>query len=287
MSFFQSMVAFYKQTDSCSNRLTDDVAYQNSDMSTFGERLRQCRKEMGWSQAETARRAGMSQPNLSELERGEYPSSTFTPKLASIFGVNALWLSDGTGPKNPTPEIRDGSPSYGARDRNENPAIRDLDAATGQIIIWDTPEDLPPDETRVWVDRYDYVCSAGGGILQWDIRQKRALPFTAEFFKAIGSRPSSCRLVEARGDSMEPYLFNRDMMMMDLDKTSVRDGNIYAICFEGESLVKQLFKQSGGLLTLHSYNPKYPDRLVQLTEETDFQVVGEIVYRSGAGQAAA
>lgn len=166
------------------------------------------------------------------------------------------------------------------------PAMAELYAAEGQIKVWDTPNDLPVDENRVWIDRYDYKCSAGDGIIQWETRQKSALPFTGEFFKAINSRPASCRLVEARGDSMEPYLFNRDMIMIDTDKTEVRDGHIYAVCFEGESLVKQLFKQSGGLLTLHSYNPKYPDRLVQLTEETDFQVVGEIVYRSGAGQAA-
>jgi len=125
-------------------------------------------------------------------------------------------------------------------------------------------------------------------VIQWEIRQKRALPFTKDYFKAIGSKPADCKLAEARGDSMEPYLFDRDMIMIDTGKTAVRDGKVYVVVFEDEALVKQLFKQAGGILTLHSYNQsKYPDRVVKPSDDTNFHVVGEVVYRSGAGQAAA
>lgn len=64
-------------------------------MSTFAERLKSARVNAKLSQASAAKKAGMSQPNLSELENGKYPSSTFVPKLASIYGVSALWLSSG------------------------------------------------------------------------------------------------------------------------------------------------------------------------------------------------
>lgn len=157
--------------------------------------------------------------------------------------------------------------------------------ATDQIILWEKPEDLAPDGNRVWIDRYDLVCSAGNGAVQWEVRQKQALPFTIDFFRAIGSNPSQCRLATARGDSMIPFLFDRDMIMIDTGRTAIRDGEVYAICFEDEMLVKQVFKQSGGALTLHSYNARYPDRTVEPREGVRFEVIGQVVYRSGSGLA--
>jgi len=82
---------------------------------------------------------------------------------------------------------------------------------------------------------------------------------------------------------MEPFLFDKDMTMIDISKTAVRDGNIYAVCLEEESLVKQVLKESGGVLSLHSYNPRFPDSKVLLAEPTNFHIVGEVVYRSGSG----
>jgi transcriptional regulator with XRE-family HTH domain len=76
-------------------------------MDTFGERLRSARKESGLSQAAAAKKAGMSQPNLSELEAGKYPTSGMTAALASLYRVSAIWLSEGKGPRksgDPAPE---------------------------------------------------------------------------------------------------------------------------------------------------------------------------------------
>lgn len=163
-------------------------------------------------------------------------------------------------------------------------SVRDqLRAQSDQILLWENASDLPPDDLRVWIDRFDLVCSAGCGAVQWEVRQKRALPFTIEFFRAIGSKPEDCKLAVVSGDSMEPFLFDKDMIMIDTAKISPRDGTVYAICFEGEMLVKQIFKQAGGALMLHSYNNKYPDRVVQPSEGTQFEVAGQIVYRSGSG----
>lgn len=155
----------------------------------------------------------------------------------------------------------------------------------GNVLVWERPEDLEPDENRVWIDRYDYHFSAGTGLIQWEIREKKALPFDVGFFKAIGSKPKDCKLLTVRGDSMEPFLFNRDMMMVDSTRVNVRDGQVYAIYFEDEPLVKQIFKQVGGGIVLHSYNGKYPDRLVPPESMELVKIVGEVIYRSGSAMA--
>jgi phage repressor protein C with HTH and peptisase S24 domain len=122
-------------------------------------------------------------------------------------------------------------------------------------------------------------------LIQWEVRQKKALPFDIGFFKALGSKPKDCKLLTVRGDSMEPFLFNRDMMMVDSTRTHVRDGKVYAIYFEDEPLVKQVFKQVGGGIVLHSYNSKYPDREVPAESMGLVKIVGEVIYRSGSAMA--
>lgn len=165
------------------------------------------------------------------------------------------------------------------------PVAQQLPEDQGNVIAWERPEDLEPDEDRVWIDRYDYQLSAGTGVIQWEVRVKKALPFDIGFFRAVGSKPKDCKLLLVRGDSMEPYLFNRDLAMVDSSKKMIRDGRIYAVHFEDEPLVKQIFKQAGGGVTLHSYNSKYPDREIGSDRMASLSIVGEVIYRSGSGPA--
>ncbi|MCG5072247.1 S24 family peptidase [Paraburkholderia tagetis] len=179
------------------------------------------------------------------------------------------------------------SPQAGAQVTGQDQSLikRLLPDDKGNVVTWERPEDLEPDEDRVWIDRYDYHFSAGTGLIQWEVRQKKALPFDIGFFKALGSKPKDCKLLTVRGDSMEPFLFNRDMMMVDSTRTHVRDGKVYAIYFEDEPLVKQVFKQVGGSIVLHSYNGKYPDREVPAESMELVKIVGEVIYRSGSAMA--
>ena len=236
-------------------------------MNTLSERLKQARLDAGLSQAELAKQLGAGQSTIASIENGRNQSSGRLVDIAQVLGVNAAWLASGHGP----------------RQAAAAPAGADRAVDDPQIVVWETLSDLPPDENRVWIDRYDLMCSAGTGLIQWEIRQKQALPFTLDFFRAIGSKPEHCRLATARGNSMEPFLFDRDLIMIDVSKTSVRDGNVYAVRFEDETLVKQLFKQAGGALMLHSYNARYPDRIVPASDDTSFEVIGQVIYRSGSG----
>lgn len=68
-------------------------------MSTLGSRLKACRKESGLKQEAVCARVGISQGTLSELENDKYPTSSFVPHFAILYGVEAMWLAEGRGSK--------------------------------------------------------------------------------------------------------------------------------------------------------------------------------------------
>ncbi|BAO88950.1 XRE family transcriptional regulator [Caballeronia cordobensis] len=242
-------------------------------MRTLADRLRECREEARLSQSELARRSGVSQSTVANIESGRNQGSKHLIPIAEALGVRVEWLNSGKAPKSRAAGPIEASPE----DRYKIPADQ------GNVSVWESDGDLDDGEERVWIGRYDYHFSAGTGLIQWEVREKKALPFNESFFKAIGARPGDCKLVTVRGDSMEPFLFDRDVFMIDESKTALRDGKIYAIYFEDEPLVKQIFKRPGGRLVLHSFNSTYPD--VELTpgDMENFHIVGECVYRSGSG----
>jgi SOS-response transcriptional repressor LexA len=67
--------------------------------STFAQRIKDLLSERGITQAELARQVGTKQQTISYLIRGEEKtqSSRYTTKIASVLGVNPLWLQSGEG----------------------------------------------------------------------------------------------------------------------------------------------------------------------------------------------
>lgn len=233
----------------------------------LADRLDLAMKQRGVrSQSALSRIANVPQPTINRILKGTTtkPDHDTLRKLSDALDVDLSWLASGTGagpiPSESGLEILDGS---------------------GNVEAWDSPEDLQEDGERIWLDRYDYHFSAGNGLIQWEIRQKNALPFNAAFFKAKGSRPQDCKLLVLRGDSMEPWAEDRNLIMVDISKTKIKDGEKYAIHFQDEALVKQIFKEADGGLVLHSYNPRYPDKLVAPDKLEFVRVVGRVIYRSG------
>ncbi|OZI62613.1 helix-turn-helix domain-containing protein [Bordetella genomosp. 11] len=67
-------------------------------MKKFSDRLRHARSLRGYTQAEVARLAGLSQSAVASYESGERKSSRALFKLAAALGVEAQWLDTGKGP---------------------------------------------------------------------------------------------------------------------------------------------------------------------------------------------
>ena len=100
-------------------------------------------------------------------------------------------------------------------------------------------------------------------------------------FEEENVRPELVKVFHNFDDSMSEYINRRDLCAIDTGDTIAKDGFIYAVLFEEEVVFKQIFKETGNKLILHSKNKQYRDRVVDLNNETDFRIIGRQFYRAG------
>lgn len=68
--------------------------------SSIGQRVIECRKEKGMTQAELIKASGLSGQTIVNLEKNYYaPNISTILKISEIFGVTLDWLIIGKGPK--------------------------------------------------------------------------------------------------------------------------------------------------------------------------------------------
>lgn len=89
--------------------------------------------------------------------------------------------------------------------------------------------------------------------------------------------PSQLFAIEVRGESMEPNLYEGDLVIIDTSDTKMVSGLVYAVNFEGEAVIKRLIRE-GGQWYLHSDNPS-PRHPRLLCRSGDCKVIGRVVRR--------
>lgn len=126
-----------------------------------------------------------------------------------------------------------------------------------------------------------YFC-CGDGDTNCEFQEiKGTRKFSPSFFRERNIQPENFKLVCASNGSMAPYINDKDEVGLNLGSTEVHDGKVYAILLDGDRMFKQIFREAGSALRLHSFNSDYPDRLVTAENHQSLIIVGEQVYRAG------
>lgn len=231
-------------------------------MSELKDRLKTARKNAKMTQAQLAKAVPISQGTISDLESGRNKGTASLVKIAQALKVNAHWLATGEGEMTALPA--------------QIQTI--LDNTAGPI----SNNAINP-EQKTWLPLMNISFSCGNGVdVQCHFEEtKKQLAFEPDFLPSRGVKEANVRLLYATGDSMEEFIFDGDIFAIDISDTTIRDGQIYAIYFEGEAMLKQIFKEAGGRLILHSKNPKYKDKIVTEDNGADFKVLGRQFWRAG------
>ena len=145
----------------------------------------------------------------------------------------------------------------------------------------DDGQSLPPQGGAqpdfIPIPRFDVRASAGYGSL---INAEDAVGYYAynrRFLKRRGLSPDMLAVIELRGDSMEPDLWDGDLMLINRAETVPMDGLIYAVRFGDNLFVKRIQALPSGDVQLLSSNPRYPPIPIAQGELDRASIIGRVV----------
>lgn len=235
-------------------------------MSTLAERIQEI-LGAGFSQAQIYRAAAVSKGTPSQWLNGGISSIKleYAKGIEKLTGFRADWIVTGELPK---------------RTEDKHPAAVSLSNVTAIH-----PDEEPRDDV-VYVPESRIEFSAGNGrTAHYElIEDEEPATYRLSWFQKYGINPDRVRRFRVSGDSMEPYLFARDTILVNTDETNIVDGKTYAIRYGDELRVKKMFRRLDGTIVLRSVNPAYKDEEVppELASE-HITVIGRVRDRSGTG----
>lgn len=118
----------------------------NRKTETLGGRLKLARAKRGLSQDDLAALAGLKQPDISKLERGDMQKTTGIARLAKALRVPAAWLELGEGDE-PQWDTEPGKPDLPSSDFSDPKVVTDSGWQLLSALPW-----IPPEERKAIVD---------------------------------------------------------------------------------------------------------------------------------------
>jgi phage repressor protein C with HTH and peptisase S24 domain len=210
---------------------------------TVGAQIRKLRKERNMTIQDLADAIDWDVGNLSRLERGK---QGYTPdklsRIANAFGVPIKTLF-----AEPT--------------------------KTSEEISFDGNSDYPA------IPFVQFKLSAGVTGFAVEYIDQRATPivFAKDWFTKNGYKPSSLFAVMAKGNSMDPGIRDGDLVVLNTDDTRPVDGQVFALNYEGELVIKRMFRIGGSWLIVSDNSDKrlFPDR----PAHEGVHVLGKVIHK--------
>ena len=247
-------------------------------MSTISDRIIQRMTELKIRQVDLVEATGATKGAVSKWVAGtNIPKAEFLPPLAKVLKTSQDWLLTGENePKKNNFNMQEFMDKHGLTRKEESSFdVNDIHEPT--VVDYEIENGF------IWIDvvEANFSCGTGESIeFHFDVINGK-FPFPPSFFQKKYVYPKSMRIIKAKGDSMSDFIHDGDLVGIDISQTDIIDGEIYAVYFEGEGMIKQIFKEEGGKLSLHSLNPKYRDREVSELNGLNFKVMGRQFWRAG------
>lgn len=134
--------------------------------------------------------------------------------------------------------------------------------------------DMPED--TIALDYYpDVFGSCGSGSFVFS-EQKEILHVPRRCFQSFSSF-KKYSIINAVGDSMTPYIYDRDKLVIEhWNGEQIRDNRVYIFRFGDNIFIKRLVLNIDQII-VKSDNKEYPVRHIEKQDAADFQIIGRIV----------
>lgn len=206
-------------------------------------RIKALRKALKLSQTEFAQKLGMTMQGIQKWEYGTVEIKLSSLNLISeTFNVNPDWLLNGTG-------------EMFLNNANNKQEQSDI------ISIPYYPE---------------VSAAAGSGALVYDENTVKNIKISSAIIN-IKTGDNVC-FINATGNSMQPVIDDRDLLLVDLSNKDFIDEGIYVVRLENTLLVKRLQKIPNGIVLI-SDNPQYAPITLNSDNfnENDAAIIGKVI----------
>ena len=233
----------------------------------IGEKIKDYRKQKGWTQLELGKKIGLGKNAISNYEKGfRTPKKDTMFALAEAFNISIDDLFPPTSTKD-TPETAQNDRDELLEELTTN--YTKLDKQRKNKLV-DASRELVEEMTAsVEEELFEYhvyeKLSAGIGTAYFEDRNYDVVYFDEEIDHDLASW--------VYGDSMEPDYLNGSVVLIKGTGFDY-DGAIYAVDWDGQSYIKKVYKEKDGL-RLVSLNKKYADKFAPYDEEP--RIIGKIV----------
>ena len=191
----------------------------------LSERLVLAREHAGLTQAALAKKVGMTQQSIHQIESGKSQKSARLLELAMACGVSPLWLALGIGKMTDVPQ-----------------------------------SNSSPERDGQWADviGYSQAAGLGDGAEAEEYAETHSLKFKANSLRRKGLQARNLAIYYGKGDSMEPTIKDGDAILFDTSDTRVVDGGLYLIQMHGAANSEYYVKRAEvveGIVLFRSDNP--------------------------------
>lgn len=210
---------------------------------TFQERLRQLIGEN--SVNSFGKKCEIGESTLRQYLKGGQPGLDKLIAIAEAGGVNIEWLATGEGPMRPGEKIKE-------------------DSATSE------------DDYFTSIPLVNVQLSAGNGSFVISEEIKEYYKFRKDWLsKTVTSSPNAI-LVGVTGNSMEPTIYNGDVVMIDTGRIHIYEGEMYALRMDNTVMIKRLSHRPGDKVMIMSDNKEeYPP---YETDRKNIHVLAQVVW---------
>ena len=167
------------------------------------------------------------------IKRKSIPPSWFVT-ICDQYGVSSDWLIYGKGNKyfdNQKPDLKQ-------KTKDVSDSI--ISEAAPEISISVPKHDAPESGDFIYVPLAELHLETKGDLVVLSENVLKYHAFRSEWIKGVASAGHNMVLVWMRGNSMHPTLQDGDLVMIDLGRTRVYDGLLYAVGIGTTVLIKRL-----------------------------------------------
>lgn len=154
------------------------------------------------------------------------------------------------------------------------------------VLFNQLPKSLEEETDKYAKIKYftDINASAGGGALNFDEGYKLlAVDYLLlnNLYKSDHANGKDIVAINVIGDSMEPTLFDKEIILVDTTHTEYLNDGVFVISSNSGMFVKRIAKKIDGSIELISDNKNYNSEIISLDEQSTISLIGRVIGKVG------